>query len=66
MHSNQLTVSFSVNKIDHDARLRPNGQIDWPATNRAIFDQRLFRLRGVDLQRENFAAMRAGDFGFDD
>ena len=66
VHSDQVTVSCAVNKIDHGTRLTSNGQIDWPAANAAIFDQRLFRLRGVDLQRKNFAAMRTGDFSFDD
>src|SRR5260370_31737260 len=66
VHSDQVTVSFGVDKIDHDAGLTTNGQIDWAATNAAIFDQRLLRLRGVDLQRENFAAVRTGDFGFND
>jgi hypothetical protein len=65
VHSDQVTVSFTVNKIDHNAGLRPNGQIDWPAADAAIFDQQLFRFGGVDLQRKNFAAMRAGDFCFD-
>jgi hypothetical protein len=66
LHSDQVTVSFGVNKIDHDAGLTTNSQIDRPAANAAIFDQRLLRLRGVDLQRKNFAAVRTGDFGFND
>jgi hypothetical protein len=39
-----MTSGFAVNKIDHDARLTPNDQIDRAAANAAIFDQRLFRL----------------------
>ena len=66
LHSEQVTVSFAVNKIDHDAGLTPNDQIDRAAANAAIFDQRLFGLRSVDLQRKNFAAIRTGDFSFND
>ena len=66
VHSDQVTVSFGVDKIDNDAGLTPNGQIDLAAANGAIFDQRLFRLRGVDLQWKNFAAVRTSDFSFDD
>ena len=61
-----MTSGFVVNKVDNDAGLTPNGQIDRAAANAAIFDQRLFGLRGVDLQRKNFAAVRTGDFSFDD
>jgi hypothetical protein len=43
-----------------------NGQIDRPAANRAVLNECLLRLRSVDLQRKNFAAVRATDFGFDD
>jgi hypothetical protein len=39
----------AVNKIDYDAGLTPNGQIDWAAADTAVFDQGLFRLRRVDL-----------------
>jgi len=39
-----MTQDSPVNKIDHDARLTPNDQIDRAAANAAIFDQRLFRL----------------------
>jgi hypothetical protein len=39
-----MTSGFAVNKIDHDAGLTSNGQIDRAAANAAIFDQRLFRL----------------------
>ena len=41
-------------------------QIDRTAADRAIFDERLFRLRSVDLKRKNFAAIRTGDIGFDE
>src|ERR1700737_621898 len=61
-----MTSRSAVDKIDNGAGLTPNTQIDRAATNGAVFDQRLLRLRGVDLQRKNFAAMRTGDFGFDD
>jgi len=66
MHSHQVTVSFAVNKIDDRARLTTNGQINRPATNAAIFNQRLFRFRSVDLQRKNFAAVRTSDLDFND
>jgi hypothetical protein len=66
VHSDQVTVSGGVDKIDNDAGLTANGQIDRAAANAAIFDQRLLGLRGIDLQRKNLAAMRASDFGFDD
>jgi len=65
VHSDQVTVSFTVNKTDNRARLTTNGQIDRATTNAAIFDQGLLRFRRVDLQRENFAAMRTGDLGLD-
>jgi hypothetical protein len=61
----QVTVSRAANKIDHYAGLATNGQIDWPTANRAIFDERLLRFRSIDLQRKNFAAVRAGDVDFD-
>ena len=35
-----------------------------PAADGAVFDERLFALRSIDLQREYFAAMRARDFCF--
>jgi hypothetical protein len=44
-----MTSGCGVNKLDHYAGLTPNDQIDWPAANAAIFDQRLLGLRGVDL-----------------
>jgi hypothetical protein len=66
LHSDQVTVSFGVDKIDHDAGLTPNIQIDRAAANAAVFDQRLLRLGCVDLQRKNFAAVGTGDFGFND
>jgi hypothetical protein len=66
VHSDQVTVSFSVDKIDHDAGPTLNTQVNRAAADAAIFDQRLLRLRGVDLQRKNFAAVRTGDFGFND
>ena len=46
------------------ARSRVNRQHNRPATNAAIFDQRLFGLGCVDLQREGFTAMRTNDVGF--
>jgi hypothetical protein len=66
VHSDQVTVSGGVDKIDHNAGLTPNSQIDRPAANTAIFDQRLLGLGGIDLQRKNLAAMRTSDFGFND
>ena len=41
-------------------------QRNWAATDNAILDQRLFRLRSIDLDRKNFAAVWAGDFGLRD
>ena len=52
-------------KIDHFARLAPEGEIDRPTTNGAVFDQRLDGLRGIDLDREHLAAVGAGNFGSD-
>jgi hypothetical protein len=66
LHSDQVTVSGGVDKIDNDAGLTTNGQIDWATANAAVFDQRLLGLRGIDLQRENLAAMRTGNFSFND
>jgi len=38
--------------------------MDRTAAHGAVLDQRLFGLRGVDLERENFTAMRTSDVGF--
>jgi len=38
--------------------------MDRPAAHGAVLDQRLFGLRGVDLERENFTAMGTSDVGF--
>src|SRR4051812_17556366 len=42
-----------------------NGQSNRMAADGAIFDQRLFALRSIDLERKRFAAMRACDLCFD-
>jgi len=66
MHRPQVSVSFAADKIDEYARLTTNRQIDRPAANAAIFDQRLLGFRRVDPQRKNFAAVWTSDFCFDD
>ncbi len=43
-----------------------NRQRNWAATDGAILDQGLFRLRSIDLDRKNFAAVWAVDFGLPD
>jgi len=65
VHSEEVNDSFAVNKIDDNTRLALDRQVDRAAANRAVFDQRLFGLRRVDLQRKNLAAMRTSDFSFD-
>ena len=60
------TESVAVNELGHLAWLAANRKTNRPATNRAIFNQRLFGLQGVDLHRKNFAAMRTSDFRSDD
>jgi hypothetical protein len=59
-----MTSGCLANKIDNGARMTANCEINRPAANRAVFNERLVRLRGVDLQRENFAAMRTGGVNF--
>jgi len=49
VHSEQFTGSRLAHKIDHFAWLAANRKTNRPTTNRAIFDQRLLRLRRVDL-----------------
>src|SRR6266446_9193321 len=49
-------------KTDNHARPATNRQRDWATTDGAVLDQCLFWLRCIDLDRENFAAMRTGDF----
>ena len=46
-------------KIDNFARLAPEGEIDRPTTNGAVFDERLEGLRRIDLDREHLATVRA-------
>ena len=41
-------------------------EIDRPATDAAIFDERLFGDRGIHAERKSFAAMRAADIGLND
>jgi len=48
-------------KLDNCSRTTTDRQRNWAATDDAILDQRLFRLRSIDLDRENFAAVWAGD-----
>src|SRR5258708_30232674 len=57
VHSEQFTCSRFANKIDNGARATTGRNVDRPATNGAVFDQRLFRLRSVDLQRKHLATM---------
>ena len=61
-----MTSGCAVNNIDNGAGLTAYRQIDWPAANGAVFDQRLVELRRVDLQRKSFATVGASDFGFDE
>jgi hypothetical protein len=41
-------------------------ELNRPAANGAVFDQRLITLRGIDLNRELFTAVRTNDLGFGD
>ena len=50
-------------KIDNFAGIAPEGEIDRPTTNRAVFDQRLHGLRGIDLDREDRPAVGTRNFG---
>jgi hypothetical protein len=56
-----MTLRSVANKIDNNSGLTTNSQIDRSAADAAVFYERLFALRGVDLQWKNFAAMRASD-----
>src|SRR5205814_10050329 len=49
--------SCVVNNVDDRAGFTANCEINWAATDRAVLNQRLFGLGGVDLQRKYFAAM---------
>src|SRR5207245_5454176 len=59
----QRSQSAATVKIDNGARAATNRQIDRPATDRAIFNDRLIRLRSIHFQRKTLAAMRTNDFG---
>ena len=59
-----MTSGFAVNKIDNGAGLTANSQIDRPAANGAVLDQRLLRLGSIDLEWKNFTAMRTSDVCF--
>jgi len=57
---------FAVNNVDDRAGFTANRQIDWATTDRAVLNQRLFGLGGVDLHRKKFAAMQTSDVNFDE
>jgi len=61
-----MTLGRPANKIDDRARFATNAQIDRPATNGAVLDQRLLRLGSIDLEWKNFTAMRTSDVCFND
>jgi Mn-dependent DtxR family transcriptional regulator len=48
-------------KIDNRPRPTTNQQRDWATTDGAVLDQCLFWLQCIDLDPENFAAMRTGN-----
>jgi hypothetical protein len=61
----QAPLQTTINLDDHSGTAT-NRQRNWTATDGAILDQGLFRLRGIDLDQKNFAAVWAGDFGLRD
>jgi hypothetical protein len=61
-----LLASTAVRNFDDFSGFAADGQVDRPTANRAILDQGLFWLRGVDLERKDFAAMGTGNIYLDD
>jgi hypothetical protein len=55
--------SHSDSHIDNLPRTAADTQLNGPATNCAILDERLLSFRSVDLDGENLAAVRANNFG---
>jgi len=56
----------TTGKLDNSSGTTTDRQCNWSATDGAILNQDLFRLRSIDLDRKHFAAVRADDFGLRD
>ena len=56
----------TTGKLDNSSGTTTDRQRNWSATDGAILNQDLFRLRSIDLDRKHFAAVRADDFGLRD